>query len=134
MRPDPDLLALLKDKPLFIARLTAQAADVATPVVAFAGIAKPWKFEATLKYNGFKIIEFQSFPDHTSPDAAQFSALEARAEASGARLIMTQKDWERLDPVQRGKVTCLPITARFEDEAGFLAALLSRLPGIATMP
>lgn len=122
-KADPELLALFKGKPVFAARLEAEKPPIAGPVVGFAGIAKPWKFEATLKSLGFNVAGFQGFPDHAALPAAELETLATRAQASGAQLITTEKDWVRLDQAWRDRVACLPIRARFEDEAGFAAAL-----------
>jgi tetraacyldisaccharide 4'-kinase len=46
----------------------------------------------------------------------------------GARLITTEKDWFRLSAHWRGQVEPLPITARFDDESGFVKALTKALP------
>lgn len=125
-QPDPDLLALLGDKPILIARLKAQAPAIPAAVYGFAGIAKPWKFEATLRSEGYDIAGFQGFPDHAALSPAELQTLAAKAAAANARLITTQKDWIKLDPVWRARIACLPITAKFDDEAGLLALIRAR--------
>jgi tetraacyldisaccharide 4'-kinase len=121
--PDPQLLAVLSPKPVFVARLTAERPPVAEAVQGFAGIAKPWQFEATLKRLGYRIDGFHPFPDHVSPSAAELE----RMAAGPAPVITTQKDWVRLDAGWRARVRHLPIAARFEDEAGFLRFLTRRM-------
>jgi tetraacyldisaccharide 4'-kinase len=125
-QPDPDLLALLAGKPVFIARLRASAPAMPAPVHGFAGIAKPWKFEATLRGEGYDIAGFDAFPDHAALTGAQLETLAAKAKSAGARLITTQKDWIKLDPAWRERIACLPITAKFDDAAGLLALIRSR--------
>jgi len=122
---DPDLLAVLAPKPVFVARLTAARPKTAEAVVGFAGIAKPWQFEATLKRLGYEVVGFHPFADHVSPVAAELEAMFAKARRHDAQVITTQKDWVRLDTTCRERVTYLPIAARFEDEAGFLRALVA---------
>ncbi|CAL4868314.1 Tetraacyldisaccharide 4'-kinase [Asticcacaulis sp. MM231] len=122
-QPDPDMIALLGDKPVFVARLQAHAPAIPAPVFGFAGIAKPWKFEATLQSEGYDIAGFRGFPDHASLTPADLTRLMAEAEALGARLITTQKDWIKLDPAWRSRIACLPIRAKFDNEAGLLAFL-----------
>ncbi len=117
--PDPELVKLLRVKPLFVARLTAQSGVRPGPVTAFAAIAKPWKFKATLQHLGFNVVHFQAFADHAVIPAGRLKALEKL----GVPLITTQKDWVKLDAEWRSKVACLPIEARFDDESGFVAAL-----------
>ncbi|MGN6209626.1 tetraacyldisaccharide 4'-kinase [Asticcacaulis sp.] len=125
-QPDPDLMTLLGDKPVFIARLQAQAPAISAPVYGFAGIAKPWKFETTLRSAGYDIAGFEGFPDHAALTTAELQTLTARALASGAQLITTQKDWIKLDPAWRARIACLPITASFDDTAGLLALIRAR--------
>ncbi|MGA9657944.1 MAG: tetraacyldisaccharide 4'-kinase [Asticcacaulis sp.] len=123
-QPDPELMKLIGDKPVFIARLHAQSPEIPAPVFGFAAIAKPWKFEATLRKEGYELAGFEAFPDHADVPVNELELLAAQAEKHKARLITTQKDWVRLDAKWREKVTCLPIRAKFDDEAGFVAALM----------
>lgn len=125
-QPDPDLIALLGNKPVFIARLQAHAPAIPAPVYGFAGIAKPWKFEATLRNEGYDVVGFEGFPDHAALSDVELETLAVKAAAADARLITTQKDWIKLDPAWRGRIACLPITAKFDDEAGLLALIRSR--------
>ncbi len=125
--PDPTLVAMLAPKPVFIARLMAEKPAHAPHVLGFAGIAKPWKFEATLRRLGYEVIEFRSFPDHVSPSQNELEAMSKAAEAQLSTLMTTQKDWIRLDSVWRERITCLPISARFDDEQGFSATLMTTL-------
>ena len=125
--PEPELLATLAPKPVFVARLTAEKPDTMEHVLGFAGIAKPWQFEATLQRLGYEVVEFHPFADHVSPSPAELETLTARAATQAAQVITTQKDWVRLDSDWRGRIACLPIAARFEDEAGFVNALTAGL-------
>jgi tetraacyldisaccharide 4'-kinase len=125
-QPDPELINLLVDKPVFIARLRASAPAIPAPVYGFAGIAKPWKFEATLRAQGYDIAGFEGFADHAALSGVDLERLAVRAETLGARLITTQKDWIKLDADWRKRIACLPITAKFDDEAGLLKLIRSR--------
>ncbi len=123
--PDPELLAMLNAKPIFIARLTAERPKTMAHVLGFAGIAKPWQFEATLRRLGYEVVEFRPFADHVSPSPAELDAMAAEAERQLSEVITTQKDWVRLDTEWRTRVGYLPIAARFENEAEFVHALTS---------
>ncbi len=125
--PDPALLAVLAPKPVFVARLTAERPAAPKTVVGFAGIAKPWQFEATLQRLGYEVKAFHPFADHVSPSPAELERLTTEAAQRGAEVITTQKDWVRLDTGWRQRIGYLPITAHFEDQAGFVAALTSRM-------
>lgn len=124
-QPDAELVARLSSRPVFIARLIADVPDVIGPVYGFAGIAKPWKFETTLKKSGIDLAGFQSFPDHAELSAADLQALQNKAGA--AQLITTEKDWVRLPAEWRQKLCYLPIHARFDDEASFIRTLTTTL-------
>jgi tetraacyldisaccharide 4'-kinase len=121
---DPALLATIGDKPFVTAHLMAQA----TPqiVIAFAGIAKPWKFENTLKSNGYDIINFHAFADHEPFDDQKLCTLFAAAKLADVTLITTEKDWMRLSFDWRKKIKFLPITAKFDDEETLLNILKSQ--------
>jgi tetraacyldisaccharide 4'-kinase len=123
---DPDLLDLLKAKPVLIARLEPAALPPTGPQVAFAGVGKPWKVERALIAAGCDLTDFAPFPDHGAYDEATLQFLERRAADFGAGLLTTEKDWARLSPAWREKIAFWPVRARFEDEAAVLA-LLARL-------
>jgi tetraacyldisaccharide 4'-kinase len=128
-QPDPALITLLGGTPVFIARLQAHAPAIAAPVYGFAGIAKPWKFEATVHNSGYDLAGFEGFPDHAALSDTELEALLTRATAVGARLITTQKDWIKLAPAWRERIACLPITAKFDDEAALLALIQLKRTG-----
>jgi tetraacyldisaccharide 4'-kinase len=123
--PDEGLMELFLSRPVFIARLVPQAPPLAGPVFGFAGIAKPWKFETTLRSLGLNLTGFEGFPDHAPLSENTLNQLAAKA--GDARLITTEKDWIKLSPEWRARITPLPIAARFDDEEGFKSALLTAL-------
>ena len=115
--PDPELVALFAGKPVLIARLEPMGPPPAGPQVGFAGVGKPWKVERALVAAGCDLVDFVPLPDHTAFDAATLKMIAARAEAAGAGLVTTEKDWVRLPGDWRPRVTAWPVRARFEDEA-----------------
>lgn len=122
---DPELLALFGATPVLIARLEPLEAPPPGPQVGFAGIGKPWKVERALKAAGCDLIDFAPFPDHAAYAPSTLRALAEHACGYGAGLVTTEKDWVRLPPAWREKVTPWPVRAVFEDEAA-LDALLAR--------
>jgi tetraacyldisaccharide 4'-kinase len=68
-----------------------------------------------------------AFPDHAPWTPARLKALEALAAAHDAGLVTTTKDWVRMPPDWRARVTAWPVRAVFGDTA-VLDALLGRLP------
>lgn len=126
---DPKLLALFVAKPVLIARLVAAAAPPKGPVMAFAGVGKPWKVERGLKDAGVDLVEFVPFPDHGTYDEKTLQELSMRARSARATLVTTEKDWVRLPSEWRKRITAWPIRAKFEDEAKLDAMLKSAVGG-----
>jgi tetraacyldisaccharide 4'-kinase len=116
-QPDFDLLVQFGDMPVLVARLEAAAPVPKGPQVGFAGIGKPWKVEKALTAAGCQLVDFAPFPDHGEYDEATLKMLESRAQAYGAGLVTTEKDWVRLPAKWREKITPWPVRARFDDEA-----------------
>ncbi len=124
---DPELLAVFEGLPIYLARLTPQGPPPTGPQVGFAGIAKPWKVERSLKAAGCDLVDFVPFPDHSAYSDKDMAFLKDRAAVFRADLVTTEKDWVRLTPDQRAHVTAWPVVARFEDEAGFAAFLVEKI-------
>jgi tetraacyldisaccharide 4'-kinase len=109
------------DKPVLTARLVPDA-EIARGlagrnVLAFAGIARPEKFYATLREIGANVVATCSFGDHHDFSPSEIATLQARAAAQNLILATTQKDAARLSPEQRRAVTALPVTLKFDDAA-----------------
>lgn len=64
-------------------------------VLAFAGIANPGRFFDLIEGHGARIVARRTFPDHHAFTEADASALLKQAEAVGARLVTTEKDFVR---------------------------------------
>lgn len=113
LAPGPDMLA--------------QAGRI---VLAFAGIARPRKFFATLEQAGMVLAECRSFADHHSYTARELASLRFRAAALGAPLVTTWKDFVRIPPADRGGI--MPLSARltWEREAAVDALLSSLMPSL----
>jgi tetraacyldisaccharide 4'-kinase len=126
--PEPDLIDLLRGRPILLARLVPSSPPPPGPQIGFAGIGKPWKMERALKAAGCDLVDFTSLPDHVGPGSRMLATLAARAAALGAGLVTSEKDWVRLTPPWRARVTPWPVRVRFEDEAALdrlLAPILS---------
>ncbi|NEX94896.1 tetraacyldisaccharide 4'-kinase, partial [Caulobacter sp. 17J65-9] len=126
--PDPELLAVFAGKPVLVARLEQAAPPPPGPLVGFAGIAKPWKFERAITAAGAELVAFEPFPDHAAYDEDTLTRLAERAQASGAGLVTTEKDWVRLPSHWRARVSPWRIRARFDDEPAAKALLAEISP------
>lgn len=112
--------------PLFRGELRAEPDAVATlagkSVLAFAGIADPGKFFATLESCGIPAVIRMPFADHHRYSDTELRDLMARADRDRLVLLTTEKDAARLgnSPAAaelRARVRILPVTLQFEDNA-----------------
>lgn len=125
--PSPELLKLFGGTPVLIARLSPVSPPPPGPQLGFAGIGKPWKMERALKAAGCDLVDFAALADHAELTDQTLGFLAARAEALGAGLVTSEKDWVRLGASWKTRVAAWPVRAKFEDEAA-LTTLLGRLP------
>ncbi len=127
--PDPRLLALFGETPVLVARLAPLGPPPAGPQVGFAGVGKPWKVERALVAAGCDLRDFVPLADHAEMSESSLRDLAAHADAHDAGLVTTEKDWIRLPPAWRERITPWPVRARFDDEAG-LDRLLNAALGL----
>lgn len=130
---DPELAQALAARPMLTARLEPATPPPPGPQVGFAGVGKPWKVERALRAAGCELADFAPFPDHFAYDEAILRDLAARAAQFGAGLVTTEKDWVRLPPAWREKVSAWPVRAVFEPPEALdalLAALDLKLSGL----
>jgi tetraacyldisaccharide 4'-kinase len=125
--PDPALTALFGDKPVLVAHLVPAGSPPAGPQLGFAGIGKPWKMERALKAAGCDLADFAPLPDHARYDERLLGFLARRAEALGAGLLTSEKDWVKLPAAWRARVAAWPVEAKFEDESGLDAVLAAAI-------
>lgn len=127
----PEAQALMaQDLPCFQGRLVAD--DSAMPdrsafYLAFAGIGRPQKFFDTLHQLDLKLCATVAFADHHPYREAELKTLHKRANANGAGLLTTQKDWVRLPLSWRERVRYLPVNLALEDASRFESWLEGKL-------
>jgi tetraacyldisaccharide 4'-kinase len=116
-----------RGKPMIRATLEpdalAAAPLIGREVVAFAGIARPEKFYATLRRVGAQIVMTRDFADHHRYTQREIEALIEEAGRRGALLATTEKDLVRLGARHARAVVTLPVTLRF-DEPGVVQRML----------
>jgi tetraacyldisaccharide 4'-kinase len=124
--------------PIFRSRLepdlTALVALKDHKVLAFAGIADPGKFFATLASAGIVTAATASFPDHHRYTAEEARDLLVRAKRDALHLLTTEKDLARLQGEDgtadlAARATALPVTLVFEKKdavRGLVLPLLER--------
>lgn len=122
--------------PVLRARLVAgpEAAMLAgQPVFAFCGIANPAKFFATLQEVGAVLAGREAFADHYPYDEAELKDLLAQAEALRAVPVTTRKDFVRIPPAYRARVTVVSVALAWE-EAAAIESLLDPLAARISTP
>ena len=119
--------------PVLHARLCPDAGLSATlaggRVLAFAGIADPQKFFATLAEAGIAVGATRSFPDHHRYTPGEALALCDEADHKGLALVTTEKDLVRLTGDDRlahlaAHTHALAVTLVFENEQAFKSMVL----------
>ena len=107
---------------------TADSASLAgQKVLAFAGIAQPEKFFATLDAMGCKLVGAQGFADHHPYSADEIMTLVEAANAQGAVAVTTEKDHARLPVEAQAMVEVLAVEVVWRDRS----ALDRLLDGLA---
>jgi tetraacyldisaccharide 4'-kinase len=101
-------------------------------VLAFAGIADPDKFFATLEAGGVAVVARRGFADHHRFTEREVAALLALADRERLMPVTTEKDLARLagDPRARelvARTTTLLVTLTLGDPAGFERMVLGAL-------
>jgi tetraacyldisaccharide 4'-kinase len=99
-------------------------------VLAFAGIADPQKFFATLTGAGIAVTERWTFADHHRYTADDAQTLLARAQAQNLVLLTTEKDHVRLirNPqlsALAARTSALPVRLVIDEEHAFQEMILA---------
>jgi tetraacyldisaccharide 4'-kinase len=102
-------------------------------VFAFCGIANPRKFFATLSEAGAMLAGRAPFADHYPYDAGDLRDLMAEADRLRAIPVTTRKDFVRIPPAFRARVTVVTIGLAWEEPAR-LEAMLDPLAGRVPVP
>jgi tetraacyldisaccharide 4'-kinase len=123
--------AAVRGLPVFAASLEpdalAAAPLIGREVVAFAGIARPEKFYATLRRVGAQVVATRDFPDHHVFTQREVAVLVEEATRRRALLATTEKDRVRLGQQVARAVVTLPVTLRFEEPQRVREALRTAL-------
>jgi tetraacyldisaccharide 4'-kinase len=101
------------------------------PVFAFCGIANPRKFFTTLREAGAVLAGSSAFADHYPYDAGDMRELLAEAERLRAIPVTTRKDFVRIPPAFRSRVTVVTVRLEWEESAAIeqlLDPLALRVP------
>lgn len=97
-----------------------------TPVLAFAGIARPYKFHRTLQQIGARICKLVAYSDHYRFKPRDLESLRAQAQKLKARLVTTSKDYVRLPKEERHDITPIEVGVVFEDMTQLLTIVMAK--------
>ncbi|NKB22224.1 MAG: tetraacyldisaccharide 4'-kinase [Alphaproteobacteria bacterium] len=103
--------------PVFRARIVAIPDPDLTDkkVFAFAGIARPSKFYATLQEMNCDIVGSRNFPDHHKFDAEEVIKICDHASQLGAIPVTTEKDYVRLPEEAHALIKSVHISLEWEE-------------------
>ena len=88
--------------------------------VAFAGIGNSVNFFNTLKNNRLNVIKEITFPDHYDYSDADLEKLIKIEDENRAKLITTEKDYLRIDPIKRRRFGFVSINVNIKNEDEFI--------------
>ena len=95
--------------------------------VAFAGLGHPQKFYNTLKQNNMNITTFHEFADHHPYSPKDMNKLINEAKQNNAKLLTTEKDYQRIPYDYRNNIDTFPIELVWEDEGSVINFLKNEL-------
>ncbi|WP_435088012.1 tetraacyldisaccharide 4'-kinase [Candidatus Pelagibacter bacterium nBUS_29] len=93
----------------------------------FCGIGNPHEFEKTLLKYKFDICEKIIFPDHHKLTQIELKELKDKAKKGNFTIITTEKDFFRLNKIERKNIKFLKIKLEINDKKNFKKTLLSKL-------
>ena len=105
------------DVPILRATKIATIEPINEPVIAFAGIAFPDNFFATLKAAGWDVRKQIAFADHYNYHIDDLEQLLMIAKVQKARLITTTKDLVRMPRSYQEQILSLPVKIQWQDSA-----------------
>ncbi|MBK1658573.1 tetraacyldisaccharide 4'-kinase [Paracraurococcus ruber] len=93
------------------------------PVYAFCGIANPRKFFGTLQEAGAVLAGRLPFADHYPYDEGELRDILAEADRLRAIPVTTRKDFVRIPPAFRSRVTVVTVRLEWEETAAIEALI-----------
>ena len=90
-------------------------------LIAFAGIGNSINFFNTLKDNRLNVIKEITFPDHYDYSDNDLENLLKTESQNKAKLITTEKDFLRMNPLKRRRFGFVPINVNIINENNLMA-------------
>ena len=93
--------------------------------IVFSGIGNHKTFVNMLKNNNLKIVDDLEYPDHYQYLKKDFDEIVNKAKKYGAKIITTEKDYLRLNPLDKTKVLFIKSTLKILDEKNLIQTLIN---------
>jgi tetraacyldisaccharide 4'-kinase len=101
--------------------------DLKKKYLMFCGIGNPHEFKQTLIKYKFKIDKEIIYPDHYTLTNIDLKELKDRAKKEDLRLVTTEKDFFRLNKIQRKNINFLKIKLEIKDKKELKKILISKI-------
>ena len=101
--------------------------DLKKKYLMFCGIGNPNEFKQTLIKYKFKISKKIIFPDHYKLTNFDLKKLKDKAKEENLTLVTTEKDFCRLNKIQRKNIKFLKIKLEIKDKKNLKKILISKL-------
>ena len=101
--------------------------DLKKKYLMFCGIGNPHEFEQTLIKYKFKIKKKIFYPDHYKLSKVDLKQIKDKAKKENLTLVTTEKDYFRLDKIQRKNIKFLKIKLEIKDKKNLKKILVSKL-------
>jgi len=101
--------------------------DLKKKYLMFCGIGNPHEFKQTLIKYKFNIVKKIFYPDHYKLTNIDLKKLKNIAKKESLTLITTEKDFFRLDKIQRKNIKFLKIKLEIKDKKILKKILISKL-------
>ena len=93
--------------------------------LVFSGIGNHKTFVNMLKNNNLKIVDDLEYPDHYQYSQKDFHEIINKAKKYDAKIITTEKDYLRLDSVDKTEVLFIKSTLEIIDKKNLIQTLIN---------
>ena len=101
--------------------------DLKKKYLMFCGIGNPHEFKQTLIKYKFKVSKKIIYPDHYKLTNIDLKKLKDKAKKENLTLVTTEKDFFRLNKIQRKNIKFLKIKLEIKDKKNLKKILISKL-------
>ena len=92
--------------------------------IVFSGIGNHQTFVSMIRNNGLNVIQDIEFPDHYSYKKKDIENILREAESLNCKIITTQKDYYRLNPIYLKNIKFIKSELQIVNEEGFINSII----------